>query len=335
MKRKMLVALSVALTLALAPVGGQVMMTVAAEGLQTGFKERTHYESVSGNEMGSVSDNDGGSVSDGDAGSVSGNDIPQEGNKNENGGTGDNNGSGNNQENTNNGSGNPQNTGEVVTTGPSVTVTDSDGKQIVTTIPAGNSSSQVQSVAIITPKTEVNLFAGLTGKQMEEGQYVAMLVSDSQCGENARNVINNAAMSVKANVATILEIDLGIFLQSGEQIGKVTDLNQAIQFTISTPSDISNPEKYDFAMVHLHDGAVNILPDLDKNPATITVETDGFSVYAVVYGEPGSFDAFRTAGVKDNVPKTGTVLPWVFPAVATGVLLGVTAVVVWKKKKEA
>lgn len=310
MKKKLLAALSIAVALTLVPVGGPL---VASAGVLDNeffpFDREQHLEmSVSGND-GDVSGNEGSSNSNGN-GNVNGSNSGTNQNVNKD-----------------------ERPDKQHTTGDKVTVTTSDGNQVVTSMPTSNSSS-VQSVAVITPKDKFNEVAGLTQEQTSAGQYLAVVVANSQCGENAKKTINDVAMSVSAKLATILEIDLGIFISSGEQIGKVTDLTSPIQFVIATPSDIPNPAMYDFAMIHIHNGQARVLPDMDTDPATITVETDGFSVYAVVYGEPGSFDAFRTAGVKDSVPKTGAELPFVFPVAVAGVALATTAVVVWKKKRE-
>lgn len=324
MKRKMLIALSVAVALTLAPISGHLVTTAAGKQLVT-IDAPQRLADVSGNN-GSVSGGDG-SVS-GNNGAVSWND-----NMNIDGG-GNQGGDGNQNANNNQNSGNQNNAGQS-TSGVTVTVTTSGGTQITTTIPTSNTSSEVLSVAMITPQNQVNEFAGLEASNVQNGQYIALTVANSQCGQAAQQVINNAANAVNSMIATILEIDLGIFEQGGTLVGKVTDLTEPIQFTISAPSNISNPGNYDFALIRLHNGQADILPDMDDDPATITVETDGFSVYAVAYGEEGSFDAYRTSATNDKVPNTGSELPLVLPAaVAAGVALAITAIVVWKKKKE-
>ena len=40
-----------------------------------------------------------------------------------------------------------------------------------------------------------------------------------------------------------------------------------------------------FSVIRLHNGVAEILPDLDDDPNTITIETDRFSTYAIVYQE--------------------------------------------------
>lgn len=211
----------------------------------------------------------------------------------------------------------------------------SDGRTYVSSVETNNMSSHVTSFAVATPKPSVNAAVGLSAAKMEAGQYVMVTVADSQCGELARQAVTNAASAVSAKLAAILEIDVDILSANGATVEEIMQLASPVELVVSAPSGIDG-NQYDFAVVRLHDGKTDILPDLDSDPKTITFTTDKFSVYAVVYGEKGSFDAFKaTAAKKDSVPKTGDSYPAVLPFAAAGIVCAAAAAVLLKKKKEA
>lgn len=72
----------------------------------------------------------------------------------------------------------------------------------------------------------------------------------------------------------------------------VTKTNSKLRLCMSVP--YNNPLFADYALAVLNtDGSVSILPDIDQNASTITVDTDTFRVYAIIYGKPGAFDAYK------------------------------------------
>ena len=208
------------------------------------------------------------------------------------------------------------------------TVTTSSGGT-VTSAASVNVTCAVPAV-IRTPQSAVNAAAAAAVGGLKEGQYAAATVGNSSCGEQARQTVTNAASSVTGKVAEYLEITLDILNKEGETVQNVTQLSAPIEFTLGAPENIDG-NQYDFAVVRLHgDGKVDILPDLDSDPATITFQTDRFSVYAVIYGPKGSF---KTSG-KDRVPKTGDSAIPVLPIAAAGASCAAAAYAL-KKKEQA
>ena len=322
MKRKTITALAIALALAVMPFGGHFATFATASSNNTVDSESG---TVSGNDTtpggGTVSGND--TTPGGDTGTTPGGDTgttPGGDTDTTPGGTA---------------SGSSVSASQDRFTGVAVTVTNSLGETLVSSIGTVNTSSSVSSVAMATSRTNVNAAAGLTSDMAAAGQSVILTVADSQCGELARQAIQNAAASLRSSVAAILEIDLDIYQANGALEREVTQLSSPVQIVISTPSNVENPANYDFAIVRIHDGVVDILPDLDNDSQTITFATDRFSVYAVIYGEKGSFDAFAAsaAGVRDSVPKTGETYPVVIPFALTGIALAGVAVVLGRKKQ--
>lgn len=189
--------------------------------------------------------------------------------------------------------------------------------------------NSITPAVVRTPQSGVNAaVAGAVGG-FKEGQSVAATVGDSQCGELARQAVTNAAASVSGKVVSYLEITIDIYTP-GEPSQQVTQLSSPIEFMLAAPKEIDG-NQYDFAVIRLHgDGRVDILPDLDSDPSTITFQTDRFSVYAVIYGPKGSF---KSSGGKDRVPKTGDSTVPVLPFAAAGTVCAGAAIVLKKKER--
>lgn len=197
-----------------------------------------------------------------------------------------------------------------------------------------NSAAEIDANASIpvvlrTPQSTVNAAVSNAVGGLKEGQKVMATVRDSACGELARQAVTNAASSVNGKVAAYLEITLDICDRDGGVVQNVEQLSAPIEFTMAAPEGIDG-NQCDFAVVRLHgDGKVDILPDQDSDPATITFRTDRFSTYAVIYGNKG---AFKVTG-KDSVPKTGDGTIPVLPFAAAGTMCAAAAVTLRRKIK--
>ena len=101
----------------------------------------------------------------------------------------------------------------------------------------------------------------------------------------------------------------------GQQVGKITELNAPISIIIDVPEELIAENRV-FAIVRVHDGIAEILEDQDNDPDTITVITDRFSTYAIVYRDAAN------AGDEDKNQATGVVLVIApFIAAAAGVII--------------
>lgn len=61
-----------------------------------------------------------------------------------------------------------------------------------------------------------------------------------------------------------------------------------------------------FAVIRVHNGKAEWLADLDDNTDTITIATDCFSVYAIVYKEAGSGGDIKPSPTPTPIPTPGT-----------------------------
>lgn len=122
-------------------------------------------------------------------------------------------------------------------------------------------------------------------------------------------------------------LDISLYKLIGENRTDITETSGKLTITIDVPDSLKNRNgkvARSFAVVRVHDGQAEMLHDLDDSTDTITIETDRFSTYAIVYkdtatdegDESGSSNGasqpntLQPAGVKsesakDNEPKTG------------------------------
>lgn len=120
-----------------------------------------------------------------------------------------------------------------------------------------------------------------------------------------------AAIS-EAGVSLAFHLDIGLYKKvdgSEAPLSSTGETGTAIRFSIDVPHELSKDQR-EFSVLRTHekpDGTMEetLLADLDDDPATVTFETDRFSVYSLVYADAASGDP-ETPGVSDDPEKPGT-----------------------------
>lgn len=77
-----------------------------------------------------------------------------------------------------------------------------------------------------------------------------------------------------------------LFKIIGENRSAISKTNGNITVTITVPDALKNTENNTtrtFAVIRVHDNKAELLEDLDESAETITIATDRFSTYAIVY----------------------------------------------------
>jgi hypothetical protein len=213
-------------------------------------------------------------------------------------------------------------------------VTTAAGQTITSTV--ATKVSAAVSAAVASHRSLVNFAAGLTAEETANGDFVEVTIKSSVCGEAAMEAIQNAANALSAQIAMILDIQVNKIAKNGAPISSVSLLQQAISISLSSPEGV-DPNLYDFAVIRLHEGKTDILPDMDSDPNTITFTTDRFSPYTIVYGAKGSFDAYKTAAVSatqsaGRSPKTGEAYPYALPITLLFTICSGCGIIVISKK---
>ncbi len=162
------------------------------------------------------------------------------------------------------------------------------------TVYTNNQATGIPSANIQTPQETVRLYSGLSWQLLEAGIGVRLNVTDSGCGPLARRALTNMAATLRASEVKTLDMRLEKYLKSGGWTQTVKETTGKIRVCIALPAG-SDPTR-DYAVISLRDGgAVEVLGDLDPDPATITVDSDCFDTFMIVSGPAGAFDAYRVA----------------------------------------
>lgn len=125
--------------------------------------------------------------------------------------------------------------------------------------------------------------------------------------EDASDIVSSQDKAVmdqakgKFEIGQYLNISLvKIIGDSREEIAKT---NGMVRITISVPDELKNTsstQTREFAVIRVHNGEAVILSDLDTDEDTVTIETNLFSSYALLYR-----DVSKNGSARDNEPKTG------------------------------
>lgn len=64
---------------------------------------------------------------------------------------------------------------------------------------------------------------------------------------------------------------------------EISELGKEVRIVITVPLALAKPTGRDFAVIRVHDGEAAVLKDLDSDPNTVTISTNLFSSYTLVY----------------------------------------------------
>lgn len=117
-------------------------------------------------------------------------------------------------------------------------------------------------------------------------------------------------------------LDISLYKVIGSSRNIITETDGKITVRIDVPESLRNTDHTKtriFAVIRVHGGKAELLSDLDNNEDTITIATDRFSTYAVVYKDTADKNSVvrisvedgskKSDGAKDNEPKTGDDTP--------------------------
>ena len=104
-------------------------------------------------------------------------------------------------------------------------------------------------------------------------------------------------------------LDISLFKVIGDDRSAISETSKKLTIVINVPeslksADSGKPRTY--AIVRVHEGVAETLTDLDDDDNTITIATDRFSVYAIVYQEAGGATATPTATATATATPTET-----------------------------
>ena len=253
------------------------------------------------------------------------------------------------------GNGNSGSTGGSSASGNSGSNDGSSGTPGISGSGTGNSGSIISEVITQGSSTSETGFATPT-EELADRTLTPEEKQQAQDGTDIRIILHveDASEYVSAEEKAVVEanlsgyaigqyLDISLYKMIGESRTQITSTTGKIRIMLEIPeslrlseSDGAGAEAAEgsiytrrFAILRIHDGQAEILPDLDDNADTITIETDRFSTYVLVFldkeaddeeagmdtvdvqaesGSSGGSAAGTAPGQgKDDEPKTGDV----------------------------
>jgi hypothetical protein len=82
-------------------------------------------------------------------------------------------------------------------------------------------------------------------------------------------------------------LNVELLKQIGESQQQITKIDKPMRIVLAVPSELLKDGRA-YSIIRVHGDETTMLPDLDNDPLTITIETDRFSTYALVYQDRSS-----------------------------------------------
>ena len=122
-----------------------------------------------------------------------------------------------------------------------------------------------------------------------------------------------------------LDVEI-IKLLNSSPLGNITNLENPIRITFEIPEELKK-ENRSFSMVRVHEGTAEMMTDWDNDPDTLTILSDKFSTYVIVYKDNAN------GGTGDDNPYTGAGQVTGLAVMVLVCTLGTAAAYVMQKKK--
>ena len=149
------------------------------------------------------------------------------------------------------------------------------GKVLLSTIGGQYGATNVNGVAVITPKASINTALGV-----KEGETATVRIFKSFYGPLAQKCLADTATALNMKAGPVLDITMGKVKD-----GKFTSVQEALAplaFTVGIPDSFKTAGSIYYVINIQPGGKVVLLSDTDSDPNTVTFETTGFGVFAIV-----------------------------------------------------
>lgn len=104
-------------------------------------------------------------------------------------------------------------------------------------------------------------------------------------------------------------LDISLFKVIGDNQNKITRTIDKIRITLSIPEHLKKTDgekTREYAIIRVHNGQAAVLVDMDTDPDTITIDTDRFSIYAIVYKDAADNSANNGSNNDSNNNASGS-----------------------------
>lgn len=167
-----------------------------------------------------------------------------------------------------------------------------------------------------------------------ETQNVEVVVDlkEVEINENLQKEVDELLKDKDGDVKIAKFFDVSLLIKAnGQKIGELTELGEAIEFTIQLPEDLqvtSEGTERVFYIVREHNGEYELIEaTLSEDGKYLTFSSDKFSFYTLAYVDVAS----KVVAEKDDTPKTGDIVLEVCSALA---IISVVGIIVFAKNNK-
>ena len=140
--------------------------------------------------------------------------------------------------------------------------------------------------------------------EVEKGTDIRIILDVKDISENVSSGDKALLETALGGYTTGQYLDISLYKLIGESRTDITETPDKIRITIAVPDALKNADSQKertFAIIRIHENQVKLLEDLDDIGDIITIETDRFSTYAIVYkdeaaGGSGNDDSGSDSG---------------------------------------
>ena len=126
--------------------------------------------------------------------------------------------------------------------------------------------------------------------EVEKGTNITIRLAVSDADSTAPSEDKGVAETESARKEYTIGkyLDISLLKIIGESQSPIRETAKMIRIKLDIPDDLKNKDSgktRKYAILRVHDGVAEILDDLDTDPNTITIETNRFSTYAMLYSD--------------------------------------------------
>lgn len=157
---------------------------------------------------------------------------------------------------------------------------------IVTLVVKPIDNAPITSISSPTEEVKDMLLTDEEKQQVQNGTDIRIVLEVRDAG-NTVSSSEQAAVQQDLNEFVVGQyLNINLYKLAGTERTNITKTVKKIRIVITVPEALRNTDENKtrtFAVSRVHDGSAELLNDMDENTDTITIETDRFSTYAIVY----------------------------------------------------
>lgn len=155
------------------------------------------------------------------------------------------------------------------------------GKSVKSTVGGIFIATAVNGVAITSPIASVNAAIGLSQADVDAGTNARFYICNS-ANKEMKAALQSVAAATGKTVGAYLNVDLYTITKKGT-VTAIRNTSEPVTMTFGLPGRIANAGSSVSVICIDKDGKSVVMEDTDTDPKTLTINTNVFGVYAIVY----------------------------------------------------